>query len=103
MTKAFRKGVVENATFSYVRLKDLRRFVSMNDQLDFGSGLLGNLAKEMHFAAFVPSKKHTPLALGKSKSHVLKQAGIDDSTNGTAAIEALQQRSQGFIIPRWGV
>ena len=102
MTKAFRKGVVENATFSYVRLKDLRRFVSMNDQLDFGSGLLGNLAKEMHFAAFVPSKKHTPLALGKSKKDVLKQAGIDDSTNGTAAIEALQQRSQGFIIPRWG-
>ena len=74
MTKAFRKGVVENATFSYVRLKDLRRFVSMNDQLDFGSGLLGNLAKEMHFAAFVPSKKHTPLALGKSKKDVLKQA-----------------------------
>ena len=93
---------MKNATFSYVRLKDLRRFVSMNDHLDFGPGLLGNLAKTMHFAAFVPSKKHTPLALGKSKRDVLKQARIEDSATGTAAIQALHQQSQGFIIPRWG-
>ena len=45
----------------------------MNDHLNYGSGLLGNLAKEVHFAAFIPSIKHSPLTLGKIKKSNIRK------------------------------
>ena len=83
-----------------MRPKDLRRFVSMNNHLNFGSGMLGNVAKEIHFAAFLPSVKHSPLTLGESKSQILKR--LKPEHDNKAKIEMIQQQLNGFIIPRWG-
>ena len=126
LTGAFRKAILkgkkqtkddENETtkkdnknykFSYVRPKDLRRFISMNDHLNYGSGLLGNLAKEVHFAAFIPSIKHSPLTLGKSKSQILENIiqknnnEKDEDKYNKQIIQTIQQQRNGFIIPRWG-
>ena len=126
LTGAFRKAILKgkkqtkddenektkkdnkNYKFSYVRPKDLRRFISMNDHLNYGSGLLGNLAKEVHFAAFIPSIKHSPLTLGKSKSQILENIiqknnnEKDEDKYNKQIIQTIQQQMNGFIIPRWG-
>ena len=76
-----------NAT--YVRPRDLRRFIGLNDNINFGSGLRGHLEKLVQFAAFVPAIKHTPVVISPTRKYALaKEDGVLPET--------------GFIIPRWG-
>lgn len=82
-------GGASNASF--VKPKDLRRFIGLNDNINFGAGLRSNLERVVQFACFVPAAKHAPVVVATTRKAAKRR--LNGSAGGAAT---------GFIVPRWG-